>query len=151
MFAPAPQPTTLTMSITRSVEYCHRLRQLAADQLRAVTEYTIRGRMGPEQELALQSEILRIAANIQRMMPPLVGQEGEDRIASDQAGLSLLQASDDTASLRGTSGERLSVSDDTTCHATSWGVPFVKRFPDVHILTMSYIVYNSMLVCATRS
>ncbi|KAK1657035.1 hypothetical protein BDP55DRAFT_639088 [Colletotrichum godetiae] len=108
MFAPAPQPTTLTMSTTRSVEYCHRLRQLAADQLRAVTEYTIRGRMGPEQELALQSEILRIAANIQRMMPPpLVDQEGEDRITSDQAGLSLLQASDDTASLRGTSGERV--------------------------------------------
>ncbi|KAK1656635.1 hypothetical protein BDP55DRAFT_639460 [Colletotrichum godetiae] len=107
LFTPLPQPTTLTMSITRSVEYCHRLRQLAADQLRAVTEYTIRGRMGPEQELALQTEILRIAANIQRMMPPLVDQGGEGRVTSDQAGISLLQASDDTASLRGTSGERV--------------------------------------------
>ncbi|KAK1481648.1 hypothetical protein CABS01_17247 [Colletotrichum abscissum] len=51
---------------------CGLFTPLAADQLRAVTEYTIRGHMGPEQELALQLEILRIAASIQRMMPPLV-------------------------------------------------------------------------------
>ncbi|KAK1497140.1 hypothetical protein CABS01_17047 [Colletotrichum abscissum] len=107
LFTPVPQPATLTMSITRSVEYCHRLRQLAADQLRAVTEYTIRGHMGPEQELALQLEILRIATNIQRMMPPLVDQEGEGRIIADQAVSSLLQASDDIASIRGSYGERV--------------------------------------------
>ncbi|KAK1452541.1 hypothetical protein CTAM01_17279 [Colletotrichum tamarilloi] len=63
--------------------------------------------MGPEQELALQLEILKIAANIQRMMPPLVDQEGEGRIIADQAVSSLLQASDNIASIRGSYGERV--------------------------------------------
>ncbi|KXH46314.1 hypothetical protein CSAL01_09017 [Colletotrichum salicis] len=99
--------TELFQDRSESHERYIALRQLAADQLRAITEYTLRGHMGPEQELALQSEILRITANIQRMMPPLVDQEGEGRIASDQAVSSLLQVSDDTASLRVTSGERV--------------------------------------------
>lgn len=63
--------------------------------------------MDPEQELSLQSDILRIAANIQRMMASLVDQGREGCITSEQAVSSLLKVSDDISSLRGTSGERV--------------------------------------------
>ncbi|KAL0929583.1 O-methyltransferase [Colletotrichum truncatum] len=52
----------------RSVENCHKLRQLATNLLGAVTEYTLRGNMSGTQETSLKSRIVSITQDIRSLV-----------------------------------------------------------------------------------